>query len=1066
MSDDRMIDQWVTDTNERQINNSPSVVQADTEMQQAEDLELRAANEKVISLDHLPTSPLSDAYDYGRRELDSQREGAVREEGWYENQYYKPNQKIVFGHDISTGKKLRRVLDDDNENVRHHTRRGIEGLNKSRTNPEDGPDAEGILSLGHLAVASRESGNEDYTTYARELQSMGYPDHAIQAGWNIGTVATQRKQIQEYLDDADPEEAVEAPPPDLTRDDLMVDEAWQSASQILYEAEEGKPFQGSAEDLLDWTFNEMSNFNWRTFTMANYARKALTREGEYAQALSYLVNTYDRVPTDFDIFGKSLGAFATDPVNVVGLGGGAVGTRLAVAAAKGRMKKILENAVARSAVVAAGAGATEGALFGGAVDAARQGVDIAGGNQEGFDAGRLGASVGIGTVAGAALGGPLGAALSKPALQMYGRAGRRMLENARSGQSVMSGSRRAQYGHIGDRKKGASNFKGKADRLGTRKPWGKNPETDPVTDVNRVDIDSMPEKALEKNVALMEKYSSLTPGKGTVRERAEHLKNQMTQNLLWLHDQMRPAIRERAKKWYDGARKNTERWAQKYDLSERQVAGIIAVLSPEQDWFINMSLAERVMDIWTDQSNFTPDKVMKDKGKELFSRFRKQPKEKWTKSMLLNEKLWKSAQGKTLAEIDDPYVAGMWLRVYDEAHNPRSHRMWTPEGEMLGMAQTKQGDKAAAWGYGNATAKAIQILRDGSMESVSEALGRGHKVRNFYNNIIAPLSPNGEVTIDTHAVAAAMLEPFGGANAEVGHNLGGGSGSANVGAQGTYGIIADAYREAAAQRGILPREMQSITWEEVRTLFTNKSPKAKAAVKSIWKDYKDGKITLSEAREKVHETAGGTSDPAWAESGPGLDAGQWDSTYKSGVPEHGVSSGDTPSGAGRDSRGDASGDSLDDDMFGGEVKIALGKIRDADIEAGLQDPNVTTVGELKDYIKGLHKDFHEGDTLWLRRKLKKIGEAIIGKSPTLTVAKVVETAISELPPASKLDVAPPEMLFMASVFKVIRKLGDHIKTNPDITLPEAEDYIRSVSKDDDIADEAIAEIEVKMEGLW
>ena len=37
-------------------------------------------------------------------------------------------------------------------------------------------------------------------------------------------------------------------------------------------------------------------------------------------------------------------------------------------------------------------------------------------------------------------------------------------------------------------------------------------------------------------------------------------------------------------------------------------------------------------------------------------------------------------------------------------------------------------------------------------------MGAMHKVRNFYNNILLPDSPNGHVTIDTHAVAAGLIK--------------------------------------------------------------------------------------------------------------------------------------------------------------------------------------------------------------------------------------------------------------------------------------------------------------------
>ena len=160
------------------------------------------------------------------------------------------------------------------------------------------------------------------------------------------------------------------------------------------------------------------------------------------------------------------------------------------------------------------------------------------------------------------------------------------------------------------------------------------------------------------------------------------------------------------------------------------------------------------------------------------------------------------------------------MRFFDETTNPeRGHRVISPEGELLDFQLTTKGEKSGtAWNGFRDIAKAIAIARDGSRENIDLQLGMMHKVRSFYNNILSPMSDQGDVTIDTHA-AAAHLRPFSGEHIEVKENFKQGGKASVTGAVGAYGH-ADAYRQAAAEVGILPREMQSITWEAVRGLFT------------------------------------------------------------------------------------------------------------------------------------------------------------------------------------------------------------------------------------------------------
>ena len=83
------------------------------------------------------------------------------------------------------------------------------------------------------------------------------------------------------------------------------------------------------------------------------------------------------------------------------------------------------------------------------------------------------------------------------------------------------------------------------------------------------------------------------------------------------------------------------------------------------------------------------------------------------------------------------------------------------EGYFVGIdfARNKNGKPSAVgWGTYQFIENAISVMQDGSIENISKRVGDEHKVRSFFNNISNPWNPNA-VTIDTHAVAAAHLEP-------------------------------------------------------------------------------------------------------------------------------------------------------------------------------------------------------------------------------------------------------------------------------------------------------------------
>jgi predicted GNAT family acetyltransferase len=404
--------------------------------------------------------------------------------------------------------------------------------------------------------------------------------------------------------------------------------------------------------------------------------------------------------------------------------------------------------------------------------------------------------------------------------------------------------------------------KDKVIELSTSLPKSEKTQIDPVAENRQVNIAtaSQDKEFLAKIADKISSYDfvSSKQKKLTPEKRVQAFKDFMVQNYLYLHDQMPEELRNRAKLWYDGARRISEAWGKRYNVRPEAIGGIIACLSPQRDWFQNVSMAERLLDIWKERDSLKWSKEMQDRSKTLFD-----------VSKPVHKKLLDSISGKDFKDFSDPVEQAAWARLHDSAHNEKYYRIISPEGDFLDYQKSaKTGEKnAIQWCGFDTIAKVMRILQNPDDNAVlSKQLGAAHKVRSFYNNIVAPKSPRGEVTSDTHNVAAGLLLPLGGSADEVLANLGAAPNSDILGIYGTYPVYADAVRDAAKQRGVLPREMQSITWEAVRSLFENKSANQIAKTKAIWQDYAKGKITHEQAIKQIVEISGGFRLLDWGES--------------------------------------------------------------------------------------------------------------------------------------------------------------------------------------------------------
>jgi hypothetical protein len=265
--------------------------------------------------------------------------------------------------------------------------------------------------------------------------------------------------------------------------------------------------------------------------------------------------------------------------------------------------------------------------------------------------------------------------------------------------------------------------------------------------------------------------------------------------------------------------------------------------------------------------------------------------------------VFKAIKGKRLDQLSDDTERGLWMTLFDRAHNGKNYRLANPEGDLGPLATNKDGGLSEVGAASIANiAKADKSIRSGGdLNILSPLMGEAHKVRNFFNNISVPWDKVfRDATIDTHQVAAGHLLPLGQNSAEVGHILGTNVppgfrnpvNSAVTGVKGTYGLGLDALRHAADIVGMLPREMQSSAWEGIKALFSPEAKRDKLFVPkiySIWDEVDAGKLSPHDARERIFNeaTRGGSGAlrlPRWA----GRDFQTYDprttATYETNLP--------------------------------------------------------------------------------------------------------------------------------------------------------------------------------------
>lgn len=344
--------------------------------------------------------------------------------------------------------------------------------------------------------------------------------------------------------------------------------------------------------------------------------------------------------------------------------------------------------------------------------------------------------------------------------------------------------------------------------------------------------------------------------KGSTDQQARAAVDHFKENLKFLYS----FADKSTQVWYDGARALVDDRAKLWGYNDASVAAVYAALSPTKDWDQNVHLGDMLMKVYREQQGHAWDKEMEATAKSI-----------WSKK---NQKIVDLVRGRTLGELKTAAEKAVWIRTYDEAHSNRQYRIVLPNGALNGIARNDDKNKTPSkvvWQSLASITNAVKALEaNGNPAAISAAMGSAHKVRSFFNNILDPHSANGDVTIDTHAVGAALLRQLSNKTAPVLQNFGlhpgkkekpegweAASSSIKTGLSGTYAVYAQAYREAAKELGIQPRQLQSAVWVVKRNTFGELGAKQQGAVEAAWRKYHDDpKVTLADTQRTIAELVG------------------------------------------------------------------------------------------------------------------------------------------------------------------------------------------------------------------
>ena len=263
--------------------------------------------------------------------------------------------------------------------------------------------------------------------------------------------------------------------------------------------------------------------------------------------------------------------------------------------------------------------------------------------------------------------------------------------------------------------------------------------------------------------------------------------------------------------WYDEAHDAGMQVSKVGHVGEEAGVGMVAALSPQQEWGGNQAAAEYTAKM-LHQNPVIPDlSATKTKAYKIDGKTVKVTKtfEEWARDEMASKHVGDvGALVGTKLSDHPPMVQAALIKAMSQIGHG------THDGQPLAYRDDVTGNKSkVSWSCGlDGVAKAIRIWKG---ETPHEVLN-GHKVRSFYNNMLTGRSNNhGDVTMDTHAVSAAAGRKWS-AQSDPIKAFTAGTSLKSHGSKGLYAQFADSYRRVAAKHGLSPEQAQAVIWLQWR----------------------------------------------------------------------------------------------------------------------------------------------------------------------------------------------------------------------------------------------------------